>query len=111
MPFHLLSLQCLCRVSERLEEAGVQNARMEDIVLEQFLALAEGHYVQRVEPPNTELVTISYLDQRARGGSTVRVRQRFELPPAVTEGVFLCVWVCVCVSACLGVCVWVCGCV
>ena len=78
-------------MSERLEAAGVQNARMEDIVQEQFLALAEGHFVQRVEPPNTELVTISYLDQRARGGSTVRVRQRFELPPAVTEGEVVCV--------------------
>ena len=85
-------------MSERLEEAGVQNARMEEIVQEQFVGLIKAHYVYRVEPPNTELVTISYVDQRM-GGPSTRVHQRFELPPAVTEGVCVCVYmhVCMCV--------------
>ena len=69
---------------------------------EQFVGLIKAHYVYRVEPPNTELVTISYVDQRM-GGPSTRVHQRFELPPAVTEGV------CVCgVHACVHVCIHVC---
>lgn len=77
--------QCIRRVSEHLEDAGVEHADIGQVVKQQFVALVEDHFLQRVRPPSGELLTIAHGSQDVGGVSTIEVYRRFELPPS-TEG-------------------------
>ena len=77
--------QCIRRVSEHLEDAGVEHADIGQVVKQQFVALVEDHFLQRVRLPSGELLTIAHGSQDVGGVSTIEVYRRFELPPS-TEG-------------------------
>ena len=90
---HILScVQSIQRVAERgaerLDGMDVQLTDIGQTVKDQFVALVEGHYLQRVRPPNPELVTISHSEEA--GVSTIPVYRQFELPASI-NGVCVCV--------------------
>ncbi len=91
---------------------GLDRPNIGQDVKEVFVEMVDAHYLQRVHPPNQELVAISLSVHD--GASTIPVFNPFELPPSV-DGVCVCVCacvrVCVCMCVCMCVCVCVCMCV
>lgn len=76
-------LQCVSRVSEKLESSGVAAPNTGRAVKAMFISLVEGHYLQRVRPPNPEVMVTSHGSEEMGGVVTMPVFARFDLPPAV----------------------------
>lgn len=77
-------IQCVQRVSERVEEAQVVEAtRISDIVKEKFVDLVEGHFLQRVKPLNQPIVVTAHGVEEVGGITRMALDVRFDLPPAI----------------------------
>ena len=79
--------QCIQRVSERLEESlsssGHDCSNVGRVVKEQFVGLVEGHFLQRVIPPNPELGLVQHGSQEVGGVVSMPLTRKFELPSNV----------------------------
>ena len=84
--------QGIQRVSERLEDSlassGLDVSNVGKIVKQQFIALVEGQFVQRVSPCNPEVELLQHGTQEVGGVVTMTVENKFVLPSNV-EGVSL----------------------
>ena len=70
-------------MAERLERAGVAQPDIGKVVKSKFVSLVEGHYLQRVKPPNPEVILASHGDQEMGGVVMIPAFSRFDLPPAL----------------------------
>ncbi|XP_064390213.1 DNA-directed RNA polymerase III subunit RPC3-like isoform X2 [Halichondria panicea] len=79
-----LMSQCIQRVSERLEESltnsGHEVSSVGKIVKQQFIALVEGQFVQRVSPCNSEVDVAQNGAQETGGIKTTTSENKFVLP-------------------------------
>ena len=72
------------RVAERVEEANIIEAsKIGDVVKEKFVALVEGHFLERAKPFDQPLVVAAHGAEEAGGITTMALNLRFDLPPAV----------------------------
>ena len=77
-------LQCVQRVSERIEEANVvESSKIGELVKEKFVALVEGCFLERVNPLNQLLVIATHGDQEVGGITKMALDVRFDLPPSI----------------------------
>ena len=72
------------RVSERVEEVNVvESSKIGDIVKEKFVALVEGHFIQRVKPLNQPIVIATHGEEEVGGVTKMSLNLKFDLPPSV----------------------------
>ena len=72
------------RVSEGVEEANVvELSKISDIVKEKFVALVEGHFLQRVKPIDQPIIVASHGAEEAGGITKMALDLRFDLPPSI----------------------------
>ena len=74
-------------MSERLEESltnsGNDCSNVGHVIKEQFVSLVEGHFLQRVVPPNPELGLVQHGAQEVGGVVSMPLTRKFELPANV----------------------------
>lgn len=79
--FTCLSMQCINRVAERLEQClGATPADVSKVIKSKFVSMVERHYLQRVKPPAIEVTLASHGAEEMGGVVTMPVFGRYDLP-------------------------------
>ena len=79
-----IPMQCINRVAENLEQSvGAAPADVSKVIKSKFVSMVERCYLQRVKPPDSEVMLTSHGAQEMGGVVKMPVFGKFELPSAL----------------------------